>query len=214
MCHCGLASGVSDESEITLIASPVNAVIRQKTRICLPPLLPDSNHPGTFEIQQKFPILQLSLTSMQSPLLLLQTLTLFLLLPSTLAVAMTCFRPRPGSPILHPTTFKSCYAIQFNLVKSASKPKAPITFSRNPSLGYKLPEYWQVGNCALLLDMNTDEEGVQETMSFFEIATDVGPLNVECVAKAPHMGGTYPVGPRGAMNVTLIGVAPAVVGEE
>ena len=89
------------------------------------------------------------------------------------------------------------------------KPKAPITFSRKAGLGYKVPDYWTVGNCALTIDMHSDED--IDTMSFFDIAIEAGVVNARCVARPPHFGGTHIVGPRKVMNVTLLGFARGLV---
>ena len=44
--------------------------------------------------------------------------------------------------------------------------------------------------------------------SFMEIAITAGTLAAQCVARPPHLGGTDVVGPRGVMNVTILGRSP------
>ncbi|KAI4120735.1 MAG: hypothetical protein LQ338_006801 [Usnochroma carphineum] len=136
-------------------------------------------------------------------------LCLCAMITSTFSASLICFRQRPGGTILYPTTFKECYEIQKFLLRR-DKPHAPLTFSRKPGIGYKVPDYWTVGNCALIIDMHSDDE--EDTMSFADIAVETGAVNAGCVARPPHFGGTFPVGPKKVMNVTLIGSARSQLG--
>lgn len=111
--------------------------------------------------------------------------------------------------MLYPTTFKECYEVQKLLLRH-DKPHAPIMFSRKPDIGFKVPDYWSVGNCALIIDMHSDDD--EETMSFAEIAVQTGVVNAGCVARPPHFGGSFPIGPKKVMNVTLIGSARSQAG--
>ncbi|KAI4129758.1 MAG: hypothetical protein LQ338_002068 [Usnochroma carphineum] len=135
-------------------------------------------------------------------------LSLFLLntlVYSAFSASVGCFRRQvTGEMVLYPTTFKECYAVQRKLVQQ-DKAQAPITFSRKAGIGYKVPDYWTVGNCALTIDLHSEDD--IDTMSFYDIAVQAGVLNVGCVAKPPHFGGTCPVGPKKVMNVTLLGFA-------
>lgn len=54
-----------------------------------------------------------------------------------------------------------------------------------------------------MIDMHHDED--EDILSFLELGTAAGMVNIVCVAKPPHYGGTVSVGRKRVMNVTLYG---------
>lgn len=121
-------------------------------------------------------------------------------------VTAGCFMQNPPSrPQLHPTIFKHCLDGIAELVKY-DKAMAPTLFSRKPGLGFKLPYHLSSRSCVVLLDMHSDDD--EDLLSFYEIGIEAGVLNGFCVARPPHLGGTYLVGPKQVMNVSLYGRAP------
>ena len=54
-----------------------------------------------------------------------------------------------------------------------------------------------------MIDMHHDED--EDILSFLDLATAAGMVNIVCVAKPPHYGGTVSVGPNRVMQVTLYG---------
>ena len=104
---------------------------------------------------------------------------------------------------LRPTTFKACSAV-IKWLGSHDKEKAPITFSRRLGVGYRVPDQWASGNCVVGIDMHSDDD--VDTLSFREIVVEAYAIALACVISPPHLGGSSQVGPKGVMNVTVIGV--------
>ncbi|KAL8702812.1 MAG: hypothetical protein Q9201_004028 [Fulgogasparrea decipioides] len=115
-----------------------------------------------------------------------------------------CWRQNPPDrQQLQPTIFKQCLEIAKFLAK-VDKTDAPVSFSRRPGIGYKVPQHWVIGTCVATLDMHSDED--EDTASFMEIAIETGTLSAACVAKPPHLGGTAVLGPKKVMNITILGL--------
>ena len=89
------------------------------------------------------------------------------------------------------------------MLPDMSLAQKPILFSRKENHGYQVPRKWQRGNCIIMIDMHHDED--EDILSFLDLATAAGMVNIVCVAKPPHYGGTVSVGPNRVMNVTLYG---------
>ncbi|KAL8995365.1 MAG: hypothetical protein Q9169_004873 [Polycauliona sp. 2 TL-2023] len=117
-----------------------------------------------------------------------------------------CWRQNPPPGRQHfSTIYHQCYQGIKDLAK-LDKAHAQILFSRKPGAGYRVPERWRVGTCYIHIDMHSDDD--EDYISFFEIGVEAGVINAACVARAPHLGGTMPVGPKKVMNVTIFGVRP------
>ena len=137
-----------------------------------------------------------------SPILRL-LLAMTLIIASTLADRLGCFHQSPPlRPQRAPTTYKECSHI-LRFLLDYDKEQGSITFSRRPGIGYRVPDYWVAGTCAIPIDMHSDNE--VDEMSFHDIAVEAGAIMVRCVMYGPHLGGTQPVGPRKVMNVTVFG---------
>ena len=114
----------------------------------------------------------------------------------------SCWAGVPGGR-LRPTTFKACSAV-IKWLGSHDKEQGPITFSRQHGVGYRVPDQWLSGNCVVGIDMHSDDD--VDTLSFREIVIQAWTIALACVISPPHLGGSGDVGPRGVMNVTVIGV--------
>ncbi|CAF9915278.1 MAG: hypothetical protein HETSPECPRED_002348 [Heterodermia speciosa] len=115
---------------------------------------------------------------------------------------ISCWGGGPRSK-LRPTTFKACRAV-IKWLGSHDKEQGPITFSRRPGVGYRVPDQWLSGNCVVSIDMHSDDD--VDTLSFREIAVEAYTIALGCVISPPHLGGDGHVGPKGVMNVTILGV--------
>ncbi|KAL8791090.1 MAG: hypothetical protein Q9213_000297 [Squamulea squamosa] len=120
------------------------------------------------------------------------------------AAKVGCWRqPDPPAPQHHTTVYRHCFDAIKELAE-LDKAYAPILFSRKPGLGYKVPERWIKGTCYVHIDVNSEDD--EDYISFHEIAVEAGVIAAACVIKAPHLGGTSPVGPKQVMNVSIFGV--------
>ncbi|KAI4269096.1 MAG: hypothetical protein L6R38_007594 [Xanthoria sp. 2 TBL-2021] len=117
------------------------------------------------------------------------------------AVCWTQKTPTSEKPI--PTVFKACHdaiKIMFPDPKSGQK---PILFSRKENHGYQVPKQWRRGNCVVRIDMHDDD--AEDTLTFLDLATAAGKVNIVCVARPPHFGGSVAVGANQVMNVSVFG---------
>ncbi len=89
------------------------------------------------------------------------------------------------------------------MLPDAASIQKPILFSRKENRGFQLPRQWRRGNCVISVDMHNDDD--EDTFSFLGLATKAGLLNVICVARPPHYGGTVVVGERQVMNISIRG---------
>ena len=104
---------------------------------------------------------------------------------------------------LRPTTFKACKTV-IKWLGSHDKEQAPITFSRQHGVGYRVPDQWASGNCVVGIDMHSDDD--VDTLSFRDVVVEAYTIALACVISPPHLGGSGRVGPKGVMNVTVVGV--------
>lgn len=102
-----------------------------------------------------------------------------------------------------PTVFKTCYDAVKLLLPDPRSVRKPILFSRKEDHGYQVPRQWRRGNCVVRVDMHDDD--AEDTLTFLDLATAAGTVNVVCVARPPHFGGTLAVGARQVMNVSVFG---------
>ena len=87
------------------------------------------------------------------------------------------------------------------------KALAPISFSRDPGPGFTVPYVWDVGNCAIEIDVVRKDVVASSTFAgVFKRAFDIA---VECVIKPPHLGGKGLVGADELLKVAIYGVHPA-----
>lgn len=127
---------------------------------------------------------------------------LFAAVGLSLSASPGCFQQSPpGGRHLHPTVFKECLDAIKEMVKY-DKAHAPTLFSRKPGVGFTLPAIWVHRSCVVQISIPEDEE---DSVSFFEIATEAGVVNGRCVARPPHFGGTIRVGPKEVINVSILG---------
>ena len=82
------------------------------------------------------------------------------------------------------------------------KALAPITFSRNPDAGFKVPHSWSYGDCVVIIDVV--QPGAEETTTFAAVFKRAFDLAVECVIKPPHFGGKSRLGTSGMLDVVII----------
>lgn len=100
-----------------------------------------------------------------------------------------CWADSPDSK-LAPTTFRECRHL-IRQMNSFDKDEGPITFSRKPGVGYKLPVQWSLGTCVLAIDMISDD--AEDTLTFREIGIEAYGVALACVITPPHLGGRRPV---------------------
>ncbi|CAO1601547.1 hypothetical protein XANCAGTX0491_005202 [Xanthoria calcicola] len=115
--------------------------------------------------------------------------------PTLAARDAACWMQKtPTGPMPIPTFFKTCY--------DAVKLLLPDP-RRKENHGYQVPRQWRRGNCVVRIDMHDDD--AEDTLTFLDLATAAGTVNVVCVARPPHFGGTLAVGARQIMNVSVFG---------
>ncbi|KAL9597121.1 MAG: hypothetical protein Q9219_005343 [cf. Caloplaca sp. 3 TL-2023] len=116
-----------------------------------------------------------------------------------------CFDQIPPFPAPIPTVFKHCHdTIKYKMMLDSKLAMLPQHFSRTEGRGVTVPAYWQTGQCLIKIDMHTETD--EDTLRFFDISVQASMINIYCVARPPHWGGTSLVGPKEVMNVTLYGV--------
>lgn len=110
----------------------------------------------------------------------------------------------PSLPEPIPTIFKYCQdTIRHQIMLDSKVAMVPQLFSRTPGKGFTVPFQWQSGNCIIAVDTHTAAD--EDTLRFYDIAVQASMVNVYCVARPPHWGGTSPVGPMQVVNVSIVG---------
>ena len=134
-----------------------------------------------------------------------------LLIPSlisnaSLSVTLGCWEQNPPSePQLPPLTYIECKGA-IGKIPMGAKALAPVSFSRDPSAGFILPNKWDSGNCAIEIDVvQADDEEHSTFAAIFKRAFDIA---VECVINPPHLGGKGLVGDHDRLRVSIYGVYP------
>ena len=117
-----------------------------------------------------------------------------------------CLRQSPHFPILYPPVFDDCLKLA-EFIISGDKAEAPITFSRNPELGFPVPYSWDYlpGTCMVHIGMmsNADEDTFAMTWIAFKVADIVEACMLDL--KMPGLGGHDLVGPKQRMKVFVEG---------
>ena len=124
------------------------------------------------------------------------------LLNASNAVTVTCFGQNdPGRPQLQPLTYTKCRQAVQN-IPMGEKALAPITFSRNPDAGFRVPHSWSYEDCVVIVD--TVDDDAEETTTFAAVFKRAFDLAVECVIKPPHFGGRSRIGTEGMLDIVII----------
>ncbi|KAI4094014.1 MAG: hypothetical protein LQ348_005916 [Seirophora lacunosa] len=125
--------------------------------------------------------------------------------PADATQELLCWkRKEPTSTDFTPTVFKQCLnAIADQVIVDAKMARVPQLFTRTPGKGFRVPHAWASGNCVIGIDVHS--EGDEDTLRLYDIAVQATLLNIGCVARPPHYGGTILVGSQGVMNVTIMG---------
>ena len=127
---------------------------------------------------------------------------------ASLSVTLGCWAQNPPHKLqLPPLTYIECkQAIKD--IPMGEKALAPISFSRDPGPGFTVPYVWDVGNCAIEIDVvRKDTVATSTFAAVFKRAFDIA---VECVIQPPHLGGKGLVGADELLKVAIYGVHPAV----
>jgi len=117
-----------------------------------------------------------------------------------------CLQQRPHLPHLNPPIMLDCLNVA-SFIIHGDKSSAPMTFSRNPSRGFRVPYSWDhlPGTCVVYIDMisNADED----TFPMTWIASKVADIVETCLMDhpMPGLGGRDLVGPKQRMRVFMGG---------
>ena len=128
------------------------------------------------------------------------------LLNATLAATATleCWAQNPSNESqLLPVIYKECRETVLSIYLG-QKALAPIVFGRSPDAGFQVPHTWDYGSCEVVIDVR--EEGLWETETFAAILKRAFNLAIECVIKAPHLGGRSFLGREEGLQVSMYGV--------
>ena len=151
--------------------------------------------------------------------MILPSLPLLLLNSSTLSNLTTrpksingqsnafCFTQKkpPDDPLLR-TTSEQCHGAMTQITRG-DKINAPIYFSRDPSLGFRLPHAWAHDTCVIEIDAYPVDEGDITTM--IDIAKAAITISMLCIEQWPFLGGRQHVGEKEVINIFIYGrVAP------
>ncbi|KAL8658830.1 MAG: hypothetical protein Q9226_000763 [Calogaya cf. arnoldii] len=136
-------------------------------------------------------------------LLLLLLLANFVVLTIAAGQAGCYTQKTPTSERPIPTVFKACHETVKIMFPDPDSGQKPILFSRKENHGFEVPRQWRRGNCVIRIDMHDDD--AEDTLTFLDLATAAGMVNILCVARPPHFGGSVVVGPRQVMNVSVFG---------
>ena len=108
---------------------------------------------------------------------------------------------QPEEPLLK-TTYADCWPAM-RLIAVGDKINAPIYFSRDPEVGYKLPNAWAHGTCVIEIDVDPPNEGDITTM--VEIAKGAIEISMLCIEEWPNLGGRHRVGEKQVLIVFMFG---------
>ena len=102
----------------------------------------------------------------------------------------------------------------FPTVISGDKPTAPMVFSRNASLGFKLPFRWDWGSCVIAADMyNIADPNAVETFPMTWIPAMAVQIIKSCMSDKPpqlRLGGRTRLGPTDGVRIFVVGkIKPA-----
>lgn len=117
-------------------------------------------------------------------------------------LTLDCFGQNPpGTPQLMPLTYTTCWqAVQS--IPIHGKAFAPITFSRNPDAGFKVPHSWSHEGCVVIIDTVTAD--AEETTTFAEVFTRAFEISADCVINPPHLGGKSLLGEADLLEIAII----------
>ncbi|KAL8730711.1 MAG: hypothetical protein Q9166_003903 [cf. Caloplaca sp. 2 TL-2023] len=107
----------------------------------------------------------------------------------------------PTSAKPTPTIFKACDDALKLMLPDAKTAKVPMLFSRKPNHGFQVPRQWRRGNCVVKIDMHSEDD--EDSVAFIDLASGASMINIRCVARPPHYGGTAVVGEKQVMNNQL-----------
>lgn len=117
-----------------------------------------------------------------------------------------CFQQRPHLPRLNPPIMLDCLNVA-SFIIHGDKSSAPMTFSRNPSRGFRVPYYWDhlPGTCVVYIDMISSAD--EDTFPMTWIASKVADIVETCLMDRPMpgLGGCDLVGPNQRMRVFMGG---------
>ena len=123
--------------------------------------------------------------------------------PANPAYAVQCWKP---NPLLLPGVFKDCVEV-IDTVTVGHDPTTPYKFSDDPALrpDIKLPHTWRLRghNCIVGLQWNPEKTGYDRT-TLRDIKGAALSAAIQCVIKAPHLGGTVVVGWEHSMVVNVL----------
>lgn len=125
---------------------------------------------------------------------------------TTFAVTIDCWGQNPPlGPQLPPLTYVECKKA-LHKIPMGAKSLAPVSFGGDPGKGFPVPESWDFGRCAVLIDVSHEGQMVRSTFAaIFKRAFDIA---VECVIKPPHLGGRGLVGEDDQLKVSIYGIHP------
>lgn len=107
----------------------------------------------------------------------------------------------PDDPLLR-TSYEQCYEAMTQITQG-DKINAPIYFSRDPSLGFRLPHAWVHGTCVIEIDVHPTDKGDITTMT--DIAKAAITISILCLEEWHHLGGRQNVGEKEVLNIVIYG---------
>ncbi|KAL8712930.1 MAG: hypothetical protein Q9220_002788 [cf. Caloplaca sp. 1 TL-2023] len=126
-------------------------------------------------------------------------LSLLTAICATSIIDPVCWTPKtPESVQPRPTVFKHCYDAVKKILPDPQTVHKPILFSRKPDRGFDVPRQWRSESCIIMIDVHSDED--EEIATFFDLAAGAALINIGCVARPPHYGGTGAMGENRRMN--------------
>lgn len=140
--------------------------------------------------------------SMVNPHLLLPLLNSTLLSSSHfLDASIGCYGQNPpDEPQIKLITYKQCREV-IGQIPIGEKGLAPVSFSRDSSRGYKVPDSWKFGNCEVVIDM---AQGIEEEVATWAaILKRAFDIVIECVVHQPHLGGLSLLGANQNLKISV-----------
>ncbi|KAL8657999.1 MAG: hypothetical protein Q9202_007639 [Teloschistes flavicans] len=121
--------------------------------------------------------------------------------------AQQCFNQRkPHEVQLKPISYADCVGAA-RKIADGDKAGAPMHFSRDPSAGMGVPEWWAYGNCVVRIDVL--KEGDEDTFNLFVVANAASLIAQKCsVRGTPGLGGLAVIGPKKVVMIVIYGRTP------
>ena len=118
-----------------------------------------------------------------------------------------CFSQRQPHDVQYkPIRYMDCIEAA-ERATAGGKAGAPMHFSRHPSKGMELPQWWTYGSCTIRIDMKEPDE--EDTFPMYGVANAASKIAEDCTKpNAPGLGGLGLIGPKKVVIIIVYGVTP------